>query len=259
MLGLGLKHKLAALRGGYIDCGRGTFFAASEFHKLAEGHALGMFLNRFNVDCVIDVGANRGQYGSALRKNAGYRGYILSVEPIPAAFAELSIISKRDPLWHCENCALSEENGNQNFHIMAGDQFSSFLDPTSDEFGGLNQRNTVAETIAVRTRTLDALIDHWRTKLGFRRPFLKLDTQGYDHIVISSGPRNLSLMVGVQSEIAFKRLYKNSLSFEQMMNFLDQKGFSISAIFPNNAGHFPHCLEQDAIFFNRNFDGHFET
>lgn len=259
MLGLGLKQKLAALRGGYIDCGRGTFFAASEFHKLAEGHMLGMFLERFNVDCVIDVGANRGQYASALRLNAGYRGHILSVEPIPAAFAELSIISKPDPLWHCENCALSEEIGNQNFHVMAGDQFSSFLDPTADEFDGLKQRNRITETIAVKTLTLDALIDQWQAKLGFCRPFLKLDTQGYDHIVVSSGPKNLRLMVGVQSEIAFKRLYKNSLMFDEMIHFLDQKGFSISAIFPNNAGHFPKCIEQDAIFFNRRFNDSIEA
>lgn len=254
MFGLGLRHKLGVLRGGYVDCSRRTFFSTGEFHKLAEGHNLGMFLKRFGVDCVIDVGANRGQYASALRENAGYRGHILSVEPLPAAFAELSRLASTDPLWNCENCALSDESGMQEFNVMAGEQFSSFLDPNVDEYGGLGERNSVTETISVKTITLDGLIDHWQERLGFNRPFLKLDTQGFDHFVLASGPKSLPLMTGIQSEVAFKRLYKESLGFVDIMNLLDQKGFSISAIFPNNAGHFPNCIEQDAIFFNRSLE-----
>lgn len=255
MFGLGLRHKLGALRGGYVDCSRGTFYSAGEFHKLAEGHALGLFLKRFGVDCVIDVGANRGQYASALRKNASYRGHILSVEPLPAAFAELSQMASADPLWKCENCAISDASGTQAFHVMAGEQFSSFLDPTAEEYEGLGERNTVSETIAVKAMTLDAFVEHWQAVLGFSRPFLKLDTQGYDHVVLASGPKSLPLMTGVQSELAFKRLYKGAMAFDEFMRLLDEKGFSISAIFPNNAGHFPYCIEQDAIFFNRSL-GH---
>lgn len=37
------------------------------------------------INCVIDAGANRGQYGEFLR-NMGYRNRLASFEPIPAVF-----------------------------------------------------------------------------------------------------------------------------------------------------------------------------
>ena len=40
-------------------------------------------LERFSVDCVFDVGANDGQYATQLRKKVGYKGLIISFEPIP--------------------------------------------------------------------------------------------------------------------------------------------------------------------------------
>jgi FkbM family methyltransferase len=253
MFGLGIRKKLAILRRGFVDCASWTFYERTEFHKLVEAHTLSTFLTRFEIDCVIDVGANRGQYATALRENARYRGHIISVEPIPEVFAELASSAARDPLWHCENCALSDSSGCKEFHVMQGDQFSSFLNPTSKEFALLQERNSVSKSISVKTKKLDLLFEQWQGKIGFARPFLKLDTQGYDHVVVSSGKNVVSQFVGIQSEIAFKRLYTDSLNFHEAMVFMDSLGFSLSSIFPNNAGHFPDCVEQDAIFYNKSF------
>ncbi|MCK1642988.1 FkbM family methyltransferase [Bradyrhizobium sp. 157] len=253
MFGLGLRRKVSVLKNGYIDCSRGGFYEEDEFYKLAEAQALSTFLRRFDIDCVLDVGANRGQYATALRKNAGYAGHIVSLEPIPIVFEELARNAARDPLWHCENCALSDVAKQQDFHVMRGDQFSSFLAPTSEEFSLLEERNSISSTITVNAQTLAEVYEHWKKRIGFRRPFLKLDTQGYDHVILSSGGSSVSCFLGIQSEVAFKRLYVNALSFSEMVSFMDRIGFGLSFIFPNNAGHFPNCIEQDAIFFNRSF------
>ena len=64
-------------------------------------------LERLEVDCVIDVGANRGQYHDQLRDAVGYRGRIVSVEPMSALATGLETRANReDPLWEIHACAL---------------------------------------------------------------------------------------------------------------------------------------------------------
>src|SRR4051812_49758697 len=58
------------------------------FNWIAE-RQLAELLTRYAVNVVLDVGANVGQYGQLLRR-VGYTGHIVSFEPVPACFAELS-------------------------------------------------------------------------------------------------------------------------------------------------------------------------
>ncbi len=56
------------------------------------------FLVNRQVNVVLDVGANVGQFGQALRKR-GYHGEIVSVEPIEEVFHRLNELVKRDRNW----------------------------------------------------------------------------------------------------------------------------------------------------------------
>jgi hypothetical protein len=51
-----------------------------------------------NIDLIIDIGANEGQYGKDLRAN-GFTGKIISFEPLNDAFAKLKQAAKNDTLW----------------------------------------------------------------------------------------------------------------------------------------------------------------
>src|SRR5438552_1566999 len=64
----------------------------------------------FEIDLVVDVGANRGQYGRALRE-WGYAGEIVSFEPLAEAFAELALLSGPDKRWTCHQLALGDDEG----------------------------------------------------------------------------------------------------------------------------------------------------
>ncbi|HSC47142.1 MAG TPA: FkbM family methyltransferase, partial [Gammaproteobacteria bacterium] len=50
------------------------------------GSHLCQLFAKLDIDCVLDVGANQGQYGAMLRK-AGYRGRIVSFEPVAKTYA----------------------------------------------------------------------------------------------------------------------------------------------------------------------------
>ena len=55
-------------------------------------------LERQAIDAVVDVGANRGQYAARLR-GAGWRGPILSIEPVPELHRALAERAAADPAW----------------------------------------------------------------------------------------------------------------------------------------------------------------
>jgi hypothetical protein len=74
------------------------------FNWIAQRH-LAELLTRYDVNVVLDVGANVGQYGQLLRQ-VGYTGHIVSIEPVPACYAELSQWAAADNLWSVHNVAV---------------------------------------------------------------------------------------------------------------------------------------------------------
>lgn len=221
-----------------------------ELHQAHEREHLRRFFHHFQVDCVFDVGANTGQYADMLRRKVGFRGPIVSFEPIPELAAELQArAAATDPGWHVEALALDREAGPASFHVMAGFQFSSLRRPAEDQPDFLRQQNSVARTIEVTRATLAEAVAKWQGRLGFRRGFLKMDTQGNDLAVVEGGRGVLGHFVGLQSELSFRRLYDGGADYAATIVAFRALGFELSALVPNNAGHFPTLLEMDCIMF----------
>lgn len=218
------------------------------FYELWERTHLRKLLSALHVDCVFDVGANQGQYAKMLRRSAGYRGLIISFEAIPEAAGEVERLARGDPLWRVEEVALSDIGGEQVFNVMADAQFSSLSAPRHNEVQGFERRNRVQRQVHVRTETIVAALARLQQTLGFPRPFLKLDTQGMDvRIVSAAGRSGLQPFVGLQSELAVRKLYDTSVDYREALRIYEELGFELSAFVPNNAGHFPRLVEIDCI------------
>lgn len=216
-----------------------------------EEHHLRRFFSHFRVDCVFDVGANRGQYRDIIRRHVGYNGIIISFEPIPELVSYL--LQKRSELndhnWYIEGCALDENEGMADFKIMANDVFSSLKQPTVAEINIFSVMNSVEQVVKVNKETLAMKYAFYKTLLGFERPFLKMDTQGNDISVFKgAGPARRDF-VGLQSELSLRRIYENSPIYYEAIEFYRTSGFQISALVPNNAGHFPNLVEIDCIMY----------
>ncbi|EPR16685.1 FkbM family methyltransferase [Sphingobium indicum IP26] len=224
---------------------------AGRVHQYPEIQALRRFLGAFAVDCVFDVGANRGQYATMLRRDAGFGGTILSFEPNPDIFSELERNASSDRRWHVFNMALSDFDGMASFNIMAADQFSSLKAPSGEQDAIFAERNRVTRTVDMQCRRLESLLPDLRRAHGFTRPFLKMDTQGHDLSVCEGAGDGLRDMAGVQTELGVRPIYEGGTGYRAMIDWLAEHGFVPSAFFANNKGHFPLLVEMDGIFVNR--------
>jgi FkbM family methyltransferase len=217
-------------------------------HQYPEILALRRFIRHFGVDCVIDVGANAGQYATMLRRDARFKGLILSFEPNPSVFAELERCAASDPNWHCYNIALSDRDETVPFNIMEADQFSSLNAPAEGQDAIFESRNRIARTVDVACRTLDSLWPDLRIRYGIKAPLLKMDTQGHDCAVCAGATETLGLMAGIQTELAVRPIYAGATGYDEMIALLAEAGFSPNAMFANNKGHFPLLVEMDGLF-----------
>jgi hypothetical protein len=82
-----------------------------------------------------------------------------------------------------------------------------------------------------------------------------MDTQGYDAVIVQSAGETIRQFVGIQTEVSFVRLYSDSMLFHDSLDLYVRLGFTLCAIVPNNAGHFPYLIEQDAILINNDLVG----
>lgn len=243
---VGIKRKIADLVGKMT----GTVVATEwELHQLPEREHLRRFFEYFQIDCVFDVGANSGQTAEKLRGEIGYRGPIISFEPIPELAAELRRKAERDPHWHVVEVALDRQSGVTRFNVMADSVFSSLHAPREDQPQILSSANTVERVIEVKRSTLAEQLPYWRERLGFARPFLKMDTQGHDVAVFEGAGTAIRAFVGLQTELAMQPLYDGSMGFVEALSTYQKGGFELSAIVPNTAGHFPMLIEMDCIMY----------
>jgi FkbM family methyltransferase len=186
-------------------------------------------LAMYGVDLVIDVGAHEGEYAKRLRAG-GYEGEIASFEPVPRAFEELERKAKRDDRWTVHRLALGREDGTTTMNVVHG-TLSSLLPAT--KFGaGRYPRLQEPEPVEVEVRRLDRVVDETLGGLDGRRPFLKLDTQGYDLDVFAGAGNAIDRFVGLQSELSLMEIYKGMPGMQESLAAYGGAGFEIVALYP---------------------------
>jgi FkbM family methyltransferase len=217
---------------------------------LFEQEHLRHVFQEFQVDCLFDVGANEGQYAEMVRAETGYTGPIVSFEPVPRAHHVLAGKAAGDSLWYAHQIALSDVAGPKSFHMAADSQFSSFHGASAAGRTEFEHKIAAEEAVHVEASTLAAEFDKVRQQVHFNRPFLKMDTQGHDVAVARGAGATLEKFVGLQSELAVMQLYEGMPSFIEALSYFRDRGFYLSALVPNNSGHFPHLMEIDCIMLN---------
>src|SRR4051812_46399169 len=86
--------------------GKSSLYQRSVLDHVADEH-VAWVLRRLAINCVIDVGANRGQFGRMLRRR-GYTGRIVSFEPLAQVAEKLEKRAADDPDWWVMPYALGD-------------------------------------------------------------------------------------------------------------------------------------------------------
>jgi FkbM family methyltransferase len=197
------------------------------------------------IELVIDVGANRGQYGAELREH-GYRGRIVSFEPSSEAFETLLRRSAADELWSARQLAASDQNGV--VELGAADNFSSLL-PVEERLATLFPEAVRRRRERVAACRLDAA--------GIELPapgatLLKLDVQGYESRALAGAAGIRESIVMIESELSVVALYRGQPLLDEMICRLREDGYQMVGLDPTlrdrRTGEY---LQFDGLFVKR--------
>ncbi|MFZ0337892.1 MAG: FkbM family methyltransferase [Terracidiphilus sp.] len=183
------------------------------------------FIEDRGIDLVIDVGANIGQFGESLRAG-GYRGRIVSFEPIAAAFQTLARKAAADGNWKAHHCGLGAAPGTATLHVSGLSECSSILD-LNNTASLHDSRIATDHTQEIQIQALDQVAASLTGKM-----LLKIDTQGYEQQVISGGAETIQRVLGILMELPVIHVYAGEWRFHEAIEYMSGLGFVPAQIQP---------------------------
>lgn len=179
-------------------------------------------LQSLNVDGVIDVGANRGQFTLVCRLvRPGVP--IIAFEPIPAEAETFRKVHRARGEVTLIESALGEAKGSATLHLSKSADSSSLL-PIGKRQTKLFKNTVEVGTISVPVQRLDDFAECW---VGRVRQLLKLDVQGYELNVLRGAVETLKSCAYVYAECSEIPLYDGQALRPEVETFLNGHGFKV--------------------------------
>lgn len=202
-------------------------------------------LKHHSIDLLFDVGANAGQYGE-LSRMMGYKGQIVSFEPVHDAFQRLEKAAAKDPKWQINRYALGDVAGTSTINIAGNSFSSSILNMESIHEEGSPESKYVG-TQEIEIKTLNDVFHSFYQKGN--KVLLKIDTQGYEKNVLEGSDAVLDKIDLIQLEMSLVQLYENEPLYQEIIQYLDERGFTLISL-ENGFGNAQtgQLLQVDGIF-----------
>ena len=224
-----------------------------EVHRfLPENSASARFLKalrKFEIDLVVDIGANNGQFAKELRA-AGFQQPIISFEPLSSAHAKLIEASQYDPHWQIHaRCAIGDQIGEIEINI-AGNSVSSSILPMLSEHSNAAPHSIYLGSEKADITTVDKAILPYL--LNSNAPLLKIDTQGYEWHVLNGATTTLPKVKGILMELSLVPLYEGQHLWLECMARLEAEGFTLWSLEPAFIDPVTgRVLQWDGLFFRQ--------
>ncbi len=202
--------------------------------------------NHFNICCILDVGANTGQFATNHLKY-GYNGRVISFEPVKSVFNTLKKNTSHYKNWECLNYALGDKDGTDVINISENTESSSLL-KIHDTHTSAAPHARFVNTETITIHKLDTVYNEIVSKN--ENVFLKIDAQGYEMNIIKGAIESLNHIVGLQIELSLTPMYKDEILFDEIIAYLKTKGFVLYGVEPGFTDEKTgRLLQMDGIFF----------
>jgi FkbM family methyltransferase len=208
--------------------------AATEHDKILAG---------LELDTVVDIGANRGQFALCVRRLYP-QSRIISFEPLHRPAATFRRTFSRDPRVTLFNKAVAAECGSAHMHVVQWDASSSLLpiaQAQRDNYPFMKE----SRLEAVETATLSDCIDAGSVN---GRALLKLDVQGFELTALSGCEPLLDRFKFVYVEASFVELYVGQALASDVVGFLLSKGFRLTCVANLSSGRMQRPIQADFLF-----------
>jgi FkbM family methyltransferase len=203
-------------------------------------------LNYYKINKILDVGANKGQFAEVMR-DLGYKGKIISFEPLSSAFQMLKTSSNKDKLWEVHNFGIGSKNEKVTINISKNSFSSSILDILDTHVKSYPD-SVYIDQEEVEIKTLDSIFGDYFEEND--RILLKIDTQGYEKQVLLGAEESLKSIKGIQLEMSLIPLYKGESLFMDLIKHIQDRDFSLQSIETGSSNHESgKMMQMEGIFY----------
>lgn len=199
------------------------------FLALMKGTAAGVehrsVLRSLDCNCVVDVGANRGQF-ALIARNVFPQARIHSFEPLEEPAKIFKKIFNNDPNVTLYHYAIGREKTISTIHVTKDDDSSSMLHITKKQstmFPGATEK----ETRQVRVFPLSQILDPASIPPA---SLFKMDVQGFELEVLKGCEEILNKFSHLYIECSFIELYEGQALAHQIIAWLEQRNFILSGV-----------------------------
>lgn len=181
-------------------------------------------LARYEIDTVLDIGANTGQFSLEIYKLLP-EAKIYSFEPLHDIFSELKKNTATIPKFKAFNVGLGATNGNIEIERSSFSPSSSFLHMSSlHKTVYPKSAETFKETVTLKR--LDDVTNETESKIDLSGNLLiKMDVQGFESEVIKGGMETLKKAKVLLLETSFVELYTGQMLFDDIYKLIRSLGF----------------------------------
>jgi len=221
----------------------GEYRAAFLRTRVAASTEHDAILAGLDVDAVVDIGANRGQFALCARRLYP-AAQIYSFEPLQKPAQTFRSTFANDPRVRLFNSAVAAEGGQAAMHVSRWDVSSSLLPIAQAQHDNFPFTEESRQETVSKVRLADCVDAHAISN----RSLLKLDVQGFELSALHGCEELLPKFSYVYVEASFIELYVGQALATDIVAYLLSKGFKLMCVANLSYGKSVRPIQADFLF-----------